>query len=247
LFPSVITVTGAGVSAGSSVNYTTGAVTIVLTASIGGAAITAAISYFPSLPVMGLRTRELNSINSEQMVAFDQIYAYKFSSSGIAEEFLPGTTWTGGNSDFFWSTNYWIGDSNFKIFWANNFVDPIRYTNGQTGTNWVDFTPQINAGGDTLNNALAILPFRGRLVVFNTVETDGEHPQRIRWAAIGTPFTIVSPIVTTVSPTAWRDDIRGKGGFLDIPTSENIITVGFVIAGVVIPEYFLIPSSDILS
>jgi len=27
---------------------------------------------------------------------------------------------------------------------------------------------------------------------------------------------------------SWRDDIRGQGGFLDIPTSEDIISIGFV-------------------
>ncbi len=208
-----------------TINYVTGDVTIT-----NGAAGTAAIisfNYFPSMPVMGLRSRELTATNNEQMVAFDPVYAYKYSSDGF-EEFLPGTVWTGSDSDFFWSTNYWIGTGNLKIFWVTNFVDPIRYTNGQEGTVWVDFTPQINAAGDTLLKALVMLPFRGRMVVFNTFETDGQHPQRIRWAAIGNPFTIVSPIVTTVSAVAWRDDIRGKGGFLDIPTSEDIITVGFV-------------------
>ena len=35
----------------------------------------------------------------------------------------------------------------------------------------------------------------------------------------------------TAGPPAagsWRDDIRGQGGFLDIPTSEDIVSVGFV-------------------
>lgn len=209
-----------------SIDYVSGNVTI--TNGTAGVATIISFNYFPGLPVMGLRGRELTAINNEMMVAFDTVYAYKFTSSGGAEEFLPGTIWTGSDSDFFWSTNYWIGDGNLKIFWVNNFVDPIRYTNGQEGTNWVDFTPQINAAADTLLNALCILPFRGRLVVFNTLETDGSHPQRIRWAAIGNPFTIASPIVTTVNAEAWRDDIRGKGGFLDIPTSEDIVTVGFV-------------------
>ncbi len=215
-----------GVPSGSgTIDYSTTSIT--LAGGVPLAALTMSYNYFPSLPVMGLRSRELTAINNEQMVAFDQVYAYKFSSGG-SEEFLPGTVWTGSDSDFFWSTNYWVGDGNLKIFWVTNFVDPIRYTNGQVATNWVDFTPQINAAADTLLNALCLLPFRGRMLAFNTIETDGVHPQRIRWAAIGNPFTIVSPIVSIVSADAWRDDIRGKGGFLDIPTNEDIITVGFV-------------------
>jgi len=78
-----------------------------------------------------------------------------------------------------------------------------------------------------------LIPFRGRLLAFNTFEgqlltTSVQYRQRIRWAAIGNPFTEVSPIVSVVSADAWRDDITGKGGFLDIPTAEDIVAVGFV-------------------
>jgi hypothetical protein len=218
----------------SFINYSTGLVVISLTGLVtGGAAITITFNYFPGLPVMGLRGRELNTINVEQTVAFDTIYAYIFL--GGWQEFIPGTTWTGTDFNFFWSTNYWVGDGNAKIFWVTNFSgtggDPIRYTNGIA---WADFAPQINAAGDTLNQCLALLPFRGRLVAFNTLEgpnlaTSVAFFQRIRWAAIGTPFTVASAIVTTgLNPNAWRDDIRGQGGFLDIPTSESIVAVGFV-------------------
>lgn len=221
------TVTGKGAS--GTINYATGAVTLVFTAPvIGAAAMTAVLSYTPGLPVMGLRNRELTAVNNEQMVAFDQIYAYRYIAPGF-EEFLPGTTWTGSDSDFFWSTNYWVGTGNLKLFWVTNFVDPIRYTNGITTTNWINFAPIINASGETLNNALCMLPFRGRMMAFNTKESiSGSHSNRIRWAQIGNPFTTASAIVTVVSADAWKDDIRGKGGFLDIPTNEDIITVGFV-------------------
>ena len=221
-----------GVPAGTgTINYATGAITI--TGGAAAAPLTISFNYFPSIPVMGLRQRELNGINNEQLVAFDQTYAYIFGSTGW-QEFIPGTTWTGNNSDFFWSTNYWVGDGDQKIFWVTNFSgiagDPIRYTNG---TAWIDFAPTINASGDLLTQCLALLPFRGRLLAFNTLEgvnlaTSVAYFQRIRWSAIGTPFSDVSAIVTTVNPNAWRDDIRGQGGFLDIPTSENIVAVGFV-------------------
>lgn len=221
-------VTGVGVAAGSSVNYITGAVTIVISAVAGGAAITAAFNYFPALPVMGLRSRELSSTNFEQTIAFDQVYAYIFVLNGW-QEFLPATAtvWTGSDSQFFWSTNYWqtSAPTNRRLFWVTNFnspVDPIRYTDGVT---WTAFAPQTNSVvADLLVQARCILPFRSRLVVFNTVEFDFgvganiSYPQRIRWAAIGNPILVNS----------WFDDVRGRGGFLDIPTSEDIISVGFV-------------------
>lgn len=212
------------------INYSTMALTI--TGGVPLAAITASFNYFPMLPVMGLRSRELNNINNEQLIAFDTTYAYKYISGW--QEFIPGTVWTGTDSDFFWSTNYWVGDGNLKIFWVTNFSgttgDPIRYTNGNS---WIDFAPTINAAGDKLTQCLAMLPFRGRMVVFNTYEGDNlatsvQFRQRVRWAAIGNPFSDVSAIVTVVNTDAWMDDIPGQGGFLDIPTAENIVAVGFV-------------------
>lgn len=230
-----------GVPAGSgTINYATGAITI--TGATASTALLINYSYFPGLPVMGIRARELSPLNSDMTVFFDTKYAYNFTASGFTE-FLPGTTWSSGlaqaNSNFFWSTNYWVSSNNTKVFWVTNDSgttgDPIRYTNGSgNGTGaWVNFAPQIDASANLLTQCLALLPFRGRLLAFNTLEgpalnTSVSYSNRIRWAAIGTPFTTVSSIVTSVNVNAWRDDIRGQGGFLDIPTNEDIVTVGFV-------------------
>lgn len=204
-----------------TINFSTGNVTITYT----GPPILSAISfeYYPGLPVMGLINRELDVVNNEQTVAFDTKYAYIFNL-GQWQEFIPGTTWTGTDYNFFWGTNYWVNASNLKLFWVTNGTgqggDPIRYTDGVT---WTNFAPTINAAGDVVAQCLCILPFRSRLVFFNTWEGPSlanciNIPQRIRWAQIGSPLTA----------DAWRDDIRGRGGFLDIPTSEAIISVGFV-------------------
>jgi len=228
-----------GAPAGSgTINYTTTAYTVI--GSI--APLTITFAYYPTLPVMGIRTRDLSPVNNEMTVFFDTKYAYNFAASGFVE-FIPGTTWSSGlsqaNSNFFWTTNYWIDSANTKIFWATNDSgtsgDPIRYTNG-TGNgsgSWINFAPQIDAAGNLLTQCLCLLPFRSRLIAFNTPEganlgTSVSYSNRIRWAAIGNPFTTMSAIITTVNANAWRDDIRGQGGFLDIPTNEDIITVGFV-------------------
>ena len=220
-----------------TINYATGAIVVTGTGG-GGMASTATFSYFPGLPAMGLRDRELNNINQTQTVAFDQTYAYVFIGSGW-QEFITGTTWTGTDSNFFWSTNYWISPapSNNKIFWVTNFSgtsgDPIRYTDSNV---WINFAPTIDAVGTKLQQCLAMLPFRGRLVTFNTYEgttlgNSGNFQNRIRWAAIGNPISDIStifPLAANVNASAWRSDIRGQGGFLDIPTSESITAVGFV-------------------
>ena len=230
-----------GVPAGSgTINYTTGAITVA--GAVVSTALQVNYAYFPCLPVMGIRARELSLNSVDMTVFFDTKYAYNFTAGGFVE-FIPGTNWSSSlpqaNSNFFWSTNYWVAANNTKVFWVTNdsgtVGDPIRYTNGLgSGVgSWINFTPQIDASANLLTQCLALLPFRGRLLAFNTFEgtslaVSTKYSNRIRWAAIGTPFSVVSSIVTAVNANCWRDDIRGQGGFLDIPTNEDIVTVGFV-------------------
>lgn len=219
-----------------TINYATGVIT-------GPALnISGTFEYYPGLPVMGICTREKNETNDEQTVYFDTVYAYRLVNltTGFVE-FIPGFTWSGTDYNFFWSTNYWVTPLNFKLFWVTNFSgitgDPIRYSAfDQDTTVWIDFAPQIDSAGNRLQQCLAMVPFRGRLVTFRTLEgatlgTSVENFQRIRWAAIGNPIADTStlfPLAANVNANAWRDDIRGQGGFLDIPTSQAIIAIGFV-------------------
>jgi hypothetical protein len=223
-----------------TINYATGVITGPGAPLSGGT-----FGYYPGLPVMGCLSRELNANNDEETIFFDTKYAYRYNGTTHQfEEFIPGTTWTGTDYNFFWSTNYWISAPtvvgpnlpNSKLFWVTNFSgvsgDPIRYTEG---ISWVDFAPTINAAGDKLNQCLAMVPYRGRMVAFRTLEGPNlsgsvENFQRIRWSAIGNPISDVSVLfpIGTVNANAWRDDIRGQGGFLDIPTSQAITAIGFV-------------------
>jgi hypothetical protein len=231
----------------ATLNLTTGLLTIT-----GSNALTA-VQFFPGLPVMGIRIRELANSANDQTIFFDQNYAYDYNAGlGMFEQFIPGTTWNAAHANvaginFFWSTNYWIGGTaqspfgtGAKLFWVTNnsgsfaaSADPPRITDGTT---WVNFFPsawsQIDAT-NFLTNWLCNLPFRGRMVTFNTWEGPGptsasslNYSNRIRWSTIGNPF-----IAFTAGPPAagsWRSDIRGQGGFLDIPTSEDIVSIGFV-------------------
>lgn len=250
LMDGTLTATG-GTGVGGTINYATGALHI----NTGGSQVlTGTIYYYPGLPVMGIRIRELLNSEVDQTVFFDQKYAYKYTPGlGGFEEFIPGTTWNAAGldvkgTDFFWSTNYWTssdppftvppGTSGTKLFWVTNnsghsggMSDPPRITDG---AQWIDFTSgtwhQLDAT-EYLWNWLSMLPFRGRMVTFNTWEGTTaalavNNRQRIRWSTIGNPF-----IPFAAGPPAtgsWRSDIRGQGGYLDIPTAEDIVAVGFV-------------------
>ncbi len=216
-----------GTGTGGTINYATGLLSINSGAS---ETVTGTIDYFPGLPCMGVRTQEQNSSVTEGTIFFDTVYAYYYTGTEFQElvSSTP-TTWTGQDYNFFWSTNYWVDGSTppNKLFWATNYSgatgDPMRYYNSIT---WTDFTPTIDASSNVVAQCLCMLPFRGRLVLFNTLEGSSlsaskTYYQRIRWSAIGNP-------IPSGPYQPWLDDVRGQGGFLDIPTSENIVSVGFV-------------------
>lgn len=208
-----------------TINYATGAVVIIHTLG-AGAAVNVAYNYYPSLPVMGCRTRELTAINDEESVFFDAVYAYEYNSGIQGFQELNSSlayTWSGSNSNFFWTTNYWQDANNNDLFWATNASgatgDPMRYYNGIT---WTDFEPAVD-GTNFLEQALILIPFRGLLLALNTREgttlaASESYPQRVRGSQIGTPL----------AADAWRDDTPGKGFYFDLPTNEAIQAVGFV-------------------
>lgn len=210
-----------------TINYETGAVILITTAGVG-TATTVTLGYFPGLPVMGIRQYDLAKTNQQTSIGFDTKYSYIYANGW--SEWIPGTTWTGNDIDFFWTTNYWMVAGN-RLFWVTNASgingDPIRYSNGSA---WTDFIPQVDAT-NYLQQCLCILPFRNRLLVFNTLEgtsntfplaSSTRYTQRIRWSGI------TDPTIQTGPTGAWRDDIRGLGGFIDIPTNEEIVSVGAV-------------------
>jgi len=215
-----------------TINYVTG--TVILTGAAAAAPTTLAYNYYPSLPVMGIPQREQDTINVEQTIAFDTKYAYEYNSgvSGFREIVATNPKiWTGNNSDFFYSTNFWRDGSNNKYFWTTNFnsSDPIRLYNG---TEWSgasatlgEFEPNLDSGGtNKLFQARMLIPYKGRMVALNTWEgtsrgTALQRPQRARWSQNGDPTDLTD---------GWRSDVAGRGGYVDCPISEHIIGAEFI-------------------
>lgn len=220
----IMTVVGAGPITSATINYATGILTITASAPAGPAAVTVSLAYYPTLPVMGIPQREIAGVNLEQTIWFDTKYAYIFTA-GQFQEFLPGTVWDGTDSDFFWSTNYRGSTPDARLFFTTNFVstatNPIRYTNGAA---WTNFAPLVSAT-DTMFQARILIPYYGRLVALNVYEgtTAGGYAaavnifNRCRFSQIGNPIDV----------DAWRTDIFGRGGFIDAPTNEAIVSARF--------------------
>lgn len=224
-----MTITGGGTTITSaSINYATGIITIVANAMGAASAATVTLNYFPTLPVMGILKRDVATIGIDATIFFDTKYAYQYS--GAFQELVPGTTWTGTNVDFFWAANYQGATPDLRYFFTTNnnidilntLYDPIRYYNN---TAWTNLQPLLTATV-TLWQALIIIPYYGRLLALNTWEglTASTYTgatnffARCRFSQIGDP---------TDQTNGWRSDIFGRGGFIDAPTNEAIVSAAF--------------------
>lgn len=125
--------------------------------------------------------------------------------------------------------------------------DSIKYFDGPgSGTGWVNFIVPLNSATPQriLQGALMCVAYKGRLLVLNTFESSGSSTvpvnfaQRARWSQNGTPFFTEDNAATPVEyllPTnqsaqadAWFDATPGKGGFIDAPTNEAIVSAEFI-------------------
>ena len=115
--------------------------------------------------------------------------------------------------------------------------DGIRYyATTELGNTWVNYNPPID-GVNALAGALMIFPYRGYLVFLNTSEGNNDtgiknFGNRARWTQIGTPYYSAPvpnfPSLQTIDHLAVRDDLFGRGGANDAPTSEVIVSAEFI-------------------
>lgn len=193
-----------------------------------------------NLPIVGLTNFIIPSTGQGRLITFSQTAvstqkAFVFNNTtevfddvSFFSDASP-VTWSGTNLDYFYSCNFQ------RSLWVTNFVDNIRFWNGNTANGWSTQFPEVEPG-IFLETCQIILPYRGRLLTLNTVENGISYRQRARWAQIGTSYVTTTngdPAVAVPSPfstddEAWRDDIPGKGGYIDADTSERIIGAGIV-------------------
>lgn len=221
------TLTNATAGNSGTINYMTGSVTLTMTVG-AGLATTVTMSYYPSLPVMGILKRDISSVGIDSTVFFDTKYAYQYVNG--FQELVSGTTWTGTNTNFFWAANYQGATPDLRYFFVTNnnidilatLYDPIRYYNNTT---WTDLQPLVTAT-ETLWQALILVPYYGRLIALNTWEGTTastytgakNYFARCRFSQIGDP---------TDQTNGWRSDVFGRGGFIDAPTNESIVSAAF--------------------
>ena len=156
-----------GTPAGSgTINYATGDVTIsggAAGADIVGQASVASFSYYPGLPVMGLRDFVVDgstiqpypNSNYPLLLAFDTEFSYEITQAGVPSFYNVSfykdsenpLVWNGQDYQLFWTTNY------EKALWATNNVPGFHIVNGTysagTGTSHITFNFQSLAANYT--------------------------------------------------------------------------------------------------
>ena len=192
------------------------------TVVINGSIANAPVYYYPALPVMGLPNFQQAAINDEQLFGFDTRLSYQFADLGNGRrwERLGTAVWSGTNADFFWSTSYRGAlAEDFILFVTNNVeADGMRFWDGAI---WTVFNPiYSNTAGDTILTCKVMASFKERLVLFNTLESQGggagiRFLNRIRFSQVGNPLEV----------NAFNTNTNPGGGFIDMPTTEAIISV----------------------
>lgn len=227
--------------------------------AISGAGVTGNLIWYPSQPVMGLSQLEFVALNDEPSIAFDTQFAYTYN--GTWNYSTGSGPWHGSDINLFWTAD-WQGTSvnQNTIFVSNFFVvnpnglvnandDPIWYAQlsnppsssptltwtKATGSNAFFFAPGGGAPqtGPFVVTARIIVAFKNRLVLLNTIESDGTNntwtPFRCRFSAYDSVLEQNSWYIANQEDNSGGNDSVSIGaGFVDAPTTEEIVSAEFI-------------------
>lgn len=153
--------------------------------------------------------------------AFDLEFAYLLGPSGYTAIPGGGGLYTTLTTDRFQSENFEGNVSGEPALFITNNRDRIRYFTTTVPT-FTDIIPATSAAANfQVRRCVDIIGFQGRLLLLSTVEYEGamvevSHFNRIRYSEYGNAFAADS----WYQPPA----ITNKGGFIDLPAGEKIVT-----------------------
>ena len=139
----------------------------------------------------------------------------------------PDPIMDGSDTDYIWCANWQAsqGTSQLnRLYFTNGkafdgTLNGIRFYD-ETGEFTTQFVPDLG-GGDLLYGGKLVFAIKERLVVLHTFELEGSlktYPQRARWCQAQ------NPTPNPVASSGWNDLLPGKGGFVDAPTGDQIIS-----------------------
>lgn len=230
-----------GVVTTDTFDVTTGAFVFV------GADPNTIVYFYPALPVMGLGLYEIGPINNQPLFGFDTRFAYEFNSStGWDRSDTAGAPiFQGTDTDFFWTANWRGITADVSVLFVTNFnsaagVPPLTQDRiwSYNGTAWAQFIPYfLPTGfapmmGPSVVTARIIIPFKNRLLLLNTIETNApantntSYVNRCRYSAVSSPFAVNAWYELNQVDTA--GNVAIGGGFIDAATQESIVSAEFI-------------------
>ena len=229
-----------------TINYATGALTIT-----GGAAasnVTGTFSYYPGLPVMGLRDYSYNSSAIVPptttiypfLVAFDTTFAYEIAQTATSTNFYSVSYYKGSSNPVIWS------GQDYQQFWTANYQSALWVTNNKPGFQFETINT-ITVGNPTIITTAAPHGLvTGDYVFFNEITGTNANLLNLQTAQItvtnATTFTVPintagksinnSGIFQTLTATSktgdgirWYDGDQTSG--TGLPTSSDVGWVNF--------------------
>lgn len=181
-------------------------------------------------PSPGVYTVDVTSAgNTFQVGDFIYFVNAKTSSTTFSlNNLLSGTVTAAGNPFTITGSQLYTNEAGLVSGMA---VSPNRNVSGDgvrlyDGTTWSNFNPATNAI-NVVTAALITLPYKGRMLFFNTEEGNSagpltRFPNRVRWSQLSIDGT------ATDYNHAWLDSVVGRGGYEDAPTSEAIVSAGII-------------------
>lgn len=148
---------------GSTINYATGAVTI---AGGGVGPLTGTFSYFPGLPVMGLRdfSSASSSLQYPVPLDFDTKYSYQLNETSASALFFYNTTFYKNSQIPF----VWHGQD-YQLFWTTNYQGALWATNNVPGFNFETIATIVVGNPTTITTATPHNLITGDYVFFNEI------------------------------------------------------------------------------
>ena len=180
----------------STINYSTGAVTLNRTTNAANA-FTITFSYYPDLPAMGIERYNINFNTPGSSVVpitvfFDTRYSYQYNQSNFT--FYDVNFFVASGLPFKWS------GADYQQFWTTNYYAAMWATNNKPGFNFLNIATITVGNPTTITTAPGNPLVTGDVIFINEVTGAGAGTLNLQTAVVtvtvpGTTFTI--PIDTT--------------------------------------------------
>ncbi len=193
--PSVPDGTLVGTPAGSgTISYATGAITI---AGGAGSNVTGTFSYYPGLPVLGLRDFVVNGSNIlyPVLLAFDDSYSYQINQTLSPPEFYSVNYYKTSNNPFIWN------GADYQQFWTVNYASALWATNNVPGLHIQAISAIATGAITTITTGSAHKLVTGDYVWFNEITGANASLLNLKTAQVTVtgPTTFTVPINTALA------------------------------------------------